>query len=44
MKKLYLALTVAPVQIGVITHYMRPINMAPRLLSEGMNCMKMILL
>ncbi|KAI5656820.1 hypothetical protein M9H77_25613 [Catharanthus roseus] len=34
VKKLYLALTVAPVQIGVITHYMRPINMAPRLLSE----------
>lgn len=35
MKKLYLALAVAPVPIGILTHYMRPINMAPRLVSEG---------
>lgn len=35
MKKLYLALAAAPVPIGIITHYMRPINMAPRLISEG---------
>ncbi|GMI91482.1 hypothetical protein like AT4G21770 [Hibiscus trionum] len=34
VKKLYLALTAAPVPIGIITHYMRPINMAPRLVSE----------
>ncbi|KAG2688244.1 hypothetical protein I3843_09G087100 [Carya illinoinensis] len=34
VKKLYLALAAASVPIGVITHYMRPINMAPRLISE----------
>ncbi|KAE7995466.1 hypothetical protein FH972_000253 [Carpinus fangiana] len=34
VKKLYLALATAPVPIGIITHYMRPINMAPRLISE----------
>ncbi|MBA0720415.1 hypothetical protein Golax_008037 [Gossypium laxum] len=34
VKKLYLALTAAPVPIGIITHYMRPINVAPRLVSE----------
>ncbi|CAI9087788.1 OLC1v1021957C1 [Oldenlandia corymbosa var. corymbosa] len=34
VKKLYLALAAAPVPIGIITHYMRPINMAPRLVSE----------
>ncbi|KAL3519499.1 hypothetical protein ACH5RR_017648 [Cinchona calisaya] len=34
VKKLYLALAAAPVPVGVITHYMRPINMAPRLVSE----------
>ncbi|XP_059624013.1 RNA pseudouridine synthase 6, chloroplastic [Cornus florida] len=34
VKKLYLALAAAPVPIGVITHYMRPINIAPRLVSE----------
>ncbi|KAK9022958.1 hypothetical protein V6N11_003194 [Hibiscus sabdariffa] len=34
VKKIYLALTAAPVPIGIITHYMRPINMAPRLVSE----------
>lgn len=42
MKKLYLALVTAPMPIGVITHYMRPINMAPRLISEGMIAMKII--
>lgn len=42
MKKLYLALAAAPVPIGVITHYMRPINMAPRLISEGMTAMTII--
>ena len=35
MKKLYLALAAAPVPIGIIAHYMRPVNMAPRLISEG---------
>ncbi|KAA8515485.1 hypothetical protein F0562_018904 [Nyssa sinensis] len=34
VKKLYLALAAAPVPTGVITHYMRPINIAPRLVSE----------
>ncbi|XP_027087742.1 RNA pseudouridine synthase 6, chloroplastic [Coffea arabica] len=34
VKKLYLALAAAPVPVGVITHYMRPINIAPRLVSE----------
>ncbi|KAI3466584.1 hypothetical protein Pfo_023247 [Paulownia fortunei] len=33
VKKLYLALAAAPVSIGVITHYMRPVNIAPRLIS-----------
>lgn len=37
MKKLYLALAAAPVPLGTITHYMRPINVAPRLISEGNN-------
>ncbi|KAL6538610.1 hypothetical protein OROGR_012598 [Orobanche gracilis] len=32
--KLYLALVAAPVSTGVITHYMRPVNIAPRLISE----------
>ena len=35
VKKHYLALAAAPVPLGTITHYMRPINMAPRLISEG---------
>ncbi|KAJ7967662.1 RNA pseudouridine synthase 6 chloroplastic [Quillaja saponaria] len=34
VNKLYLSLSTAPVPIGVLTHYMRPINMAPRLISE----------
>lgn len=34
VNKLYLALAAAPVPVGIITHYMRPINMAPRLISE----------
>ncbi|XP_017224245.1 RNA pseudouridine synthase 6, chloroplastic isoform X2 [Daucus carota subsp. sativus] len=34
VKKLYLALTAAPVPKGVITHYMRPTNIAPRLVSK----------
>ncbi|CAL0301176.1 unnamed protein product [Lupinus luteus] len=34
VKKLYLALAVSPLPIGIITHYMRPTNMAPRLVSE----------
>lgn len=37
MKKLYLALAAAPIPVGMITHYMRPVNMAPRLISEGKN-------
>ena len=35
VKKLYLALTAAPVPRGILTHYMRPANLAPRLISEG---------
>lgn len=34
VKKLYLALTAAPVPIGIISHYMRPVNLAPRLVSQ----------
>ncbi|CAK7351081.1 unnamed protein product [Dovyalis caffra] len=34
VKKLYIALAASPVPIGVINHYMRPINIAPRLVSE----------
>ncbi|KAK4258976.1 hypothetical protein QN277_005361 [Acacia crassicarpa] len=34
VKKLYLALAAAPVQCGIISHYMRPVNRAPRLISE----------
>ncbi|KAK9267502.1 hypothetical protein L1049_009930 [Liquidambar formosana] len=34
VKKLYLALAAAHMPIGIITHYMRPINIAPRLISE----------
>ncbi|XP_062187753.1 RNA pseudouridine synthase 6, chloroplastic-like isoform X2 [Phragmites australis] len=34
VKKLYLALTTAPVSTGTITHYMRPVNRAPRLVSK----------
>ncbi|XP_062189695.1 RNA pseudouridine synthase 6, chloroplastic-like isoform X2 [Phragmites australis] len=34
VKKLYLALTTAPVSAGIITHYMRPVNRAPRIVSE----------
>ncbi|KAL3624981.1 hypothetical protein CASFOL_031649 [Castilleja foliolosa] len=33
VKKLYLALAAAPVSIGVITHYMRPVNIAPRIVT-----------
>ncbi|XP_023519061.1 RNA pseudouridine synthase 6, chloroplastic-like isoform X1 [Cucurbita pepo subsp. pepo] len=32
--KLYLALAAAPVPMGIITHYMRPINLAPRIVSK----------
>ena len=35
MGKLYLALAVAPVPVGILSHYMRPVNMAPRVVSEG---------
>ncbi|CAN1196951.1 RNA pseudouridine synthase 6, chloroplastic [Linum perenne] len=34
VKKLYLALTASALPTGVITHYMRPMNRAPRLVSE----------
>ncbi|XP_010267715.1 PREDICTED: RNA pseudouridine synthase 6, chloroplastic [Nelumbo nucifera] len=34
VKKLYLALAAAPVPVGTITHHMRPINIAPRLISK----------
>ncbi|KAG6479223.1 hypothetical protein ZIOFF_062685 [Zingiber officinale] len=36
VRKLYRALAAAPVPIGIITHYMRPTNVAPRLVSEGL--------
>jgi hypothetical protein len=35
IKKLYLALASAPVPTGIMSHYMRPVNVAPRLVSEG---------
>lgn len=35
VKKLYLALTAAPVPVGKITHYMRPVNAAPRIVSRA---------
>jgi 23S rRNA-/tRNA-specific pseudouridylate synthase len=34
VKKLYRALAAAPLPIGIISHYMRPKNMAPRLVAE----------
>ncbi|WCJ20255.1 hypothetical protein M5689_002502 [Euphorbia peplus] len=34
VRKLYLALSASPLPIGVITHYMRPVRTAPRLVSE----------
>ncbi|KAK4492738.1 hypothetical protein RD792_000057 [Penstemon davidsonii] len=34
VKKLYLALAASPMALGVVTHYMRPINIAPRLISR----------
>ncbi|XP_057433808.1 RNA pseudouridine synthase 6, chloroplastic-like isoform X1 [Lotus japonicus] len=34
VKKLYLALAASPLPTGIITHYMRPVNTAPRLISE----------
>nr|CAN68642.1 hypothetical protein VITISV_030809 [Vitis vinifera] len=34
VKKLYRALAAAPMPIGIVTHYMRPVNIAPRLISE----------
>ncbi|KAL4201087.1 hypothetical protein AMTRI_Chr02g214360 [Amborella trichopoda] len=34
VKKLYLALATAPVPVGVISHYMRPVNRAPRIISK----------
>lgn len=34
VKKLYLALATAPLPVGEIKHYMRPIRSAPKLLSE----------
>ncbi|KAL2931522.1 RNA pseudouridine synthase 6 chloroplastic [Bienertia sinuspersici] len=34
VKKLYLALAAAPVPLGILTHYMRPANLAPKLISE----------
>ncbi|KAG4948758.1 hypothetical protein AAZX31_15G101900 [Glycine max] len=34
VKKFYLALAAFPLPTGIITHYMRPIDMAPRLISE----------
>ncbi|CAM8929847.1 unnamed protein product [Rhodiola kirilowii] len=34
VSKQYLALASAPVPTGIITHYMRPVNIAPRIVSE----------
>ncbi|KAL9258686.1 hypothetical protein AKJ16_DCAP05453 [Drosera capensis] len=34
VKKLYLALAAAPVPVGVMTHYMRPFRLAPKIMSE----------
>ncbi|CAO2842579.1 unnamed protein product [Amaranthus hypochondriacus] len=34
VKKLYLALVAAPVSCGIITHYMQPARLAPRIVSE----------
>ncbi|XP_077243554.1 pseudouridine synthase family protein [Tasmannia lanceolata] len=34
VKKLYLALAAAPVPVGLISHYMRPVNVAPRIVSK----------
>ncbi|XP_073104636.1 RNA pseudouridine synthase 6, chloroplastic isoform X2 [Elaeis guineensis] len=34
VKKFYRALAAAPVPVGIISHYMRPVNVAPRLVSE----------
>ncbi|KAG9454109.1 hypothetical protein H6P81_007013 [Aristolochia fimbriata] len=34
VKKLYLALAAAPVPVGIISHFMRPVNLAPRLVSK----------
>ncbi|KAL9236913.1 hypothetical protein vseg_011526 [Gypsophila vaccaria] len=38
VKKLYLALATAPVSCGVITHYMRPAKLAPKIISK--DCME----
>ncbi|KAF5188037.1 Rna pseudouridine synthase 6 protein [Thalictrum thalictroides] len=38
VKKLYRALAAAPVPRGIMSHYMRPVNVAPRLVSEGNIC------
>ncbi|RHN49279.1 putative tRNA pseudouridine(31) synthase [Medicago truncatula] len=38
VKKIYLALAASPLPIGIIKHYMRPTNTAPRLISE--DCIK----
>ncbi|KAJ0974741.1 hypothetical protein J5N97_016706 [Dioscorea zingiberensis] len=34
VKKLYLGLAAAPVPLGIISHFMRPVNIAPRLVSK----------
>lgn len=34
VKKLYRALVSAPLPLGIISHYMRPVNVAPRLVSK----------
>ncbi|GAB2301100.1 hypothetical protein Dimus_035132 [Dionaea muscipula] len=34
VKKLYLALAAAPVPVGLMTHYMRPFRLAPKMISE----------
>lgn len=34
---MYLALTAAPVPTGILSHYMRPVNFAPKIVSKGIN-------
>ncbi|CAN7109422.1 unnamed protein product [Brassica rapa subsp. narinosa] len=40
VKKLYRALAAGPLPCGIISHYMRPVNMAPRLVSEDADSIK----
>lgn len=37
MKKMYRALAAAPVPTGILSHYMRPVNFSPRIVSKGIS-------